>query len=201
MKFSSPALSRRGGKRHERITQPVLIWQREPPMKCFRIMDNVLEWIVFVCSFGFAVLCIFQIFFRVIVNDSIPWSEEASRYLFVQVVFFGGIICVNEKLHTGVDLLVQVLPFQTKRYHSIAICALMFVFCMYLMVSGCQIAMKNMYQISSALRIPIGYVYLCIPLSGLFMGINCIRVAYRDWTRTYAPRSLTSANAGEVHHG
>jgi TRAP-type C4-dicarboxylate transport system, small permease component len=150
-------------------------------MKFMHCMDKTIEYLVFVSSFGFAVVSVLQIFCRVVLNNSLPWSEEAARYLFVLTVFFGAILCVNDKMHTSVDILLEHLPFKAKRWHGLAVYGLMFFFCMYLMVYGWQIAMRNMHQISSAMRIPIGYVYLCIPVSGLFMGMNCIRVAWRDW--------------------
>lgn len=150
----------------------------EDLMKLFwKMFDHVLEWILMGCTFSMAVLCFIQVVFRYVFNSSIPWSEEACRYLFSVVVFFGGIICVRDKGHVCVDILIQQLPYKVKRYYSLLLYALMLVFSLFLAKAGWELAIKNMYQVSSALRISLGWVYMTIPFSGLFMGINSIRRA------------------------
>lgn len=80
----------------------------------WRIFDSILEWVLVSCTFAMAVLCFTQVVFRYVFNSSIPWSEEASRYLFSVVVFFGGIICVRDKGHVCVDIIIQQAAVQGK---------------------------------------------------------------------------------------
>ena len=147
----------------------------------WRIFDSILEWVLVSCTFAMAVLCFTQVVFRYVFNSSIPWSEEASRYLFSVVVFFGGIICVRDKGHVCVDIIIQQLPCRVRRYYSLLLYALMFLFSLFLAKAGWELAVKNMYQVSPALRIPLGWVYMTIPFSGVFMGVNSIRRAIWDF--------------------
>lgn len=147
----------------------------------WKILDSTLEWILVGCTFTMAVLCFVQVIFRYVFNSSIPWSEEASRYLFSVVVFFGGIICVRDNGHVCVDIVVQQLPHKVKRYYSLLLYALMLLFSLFLAKAGWELAVKNMYQVSPALRIPLGWVYMTIPFSGVFMGVNSIRRAIWDF--------------------
>ena len=149
--------------------------------KLLKLFDKCLEWVIFICAITFVVLCFLQVLMRYVFNNSIPWSEEASRFLFVVVVFLGGIICVKEKRHTNIDILYNLLPAKNKRYYMFGIYFLMFVFGLFLMYSGWILAVKNIYQKSSALQIPLGYLYMVIPFSGLFMAVNSIRVAIDDF--------------------
>lgn len=154
--------------------------------KVFTIMDQLIEWLIFWGSFGFVVLCFAQVVARFIFNNSITWSEEACRYLFVMVVFLGGVVCVKEKRHTGVDLIMEYLPFKYKRQYTLLINCLMMIFFLYLTYAGWQLASKSMLQSSTALGIPLGDVYKVIPVAGLMMVVNCIRTAITDWKVTYA---------------
>lgn len=154
--------------------------------KILRLFDATLEWVLVGCSFGMAALCFTQVVFRYVFNSSIPWSEEASRYLFVLMVFFGGIVCVREKGHVCVDILFQKLPRRVKCYYSMVLYMLMLAFSLFLAKAGWELAIKNMYQVSAAMRIPIGWIYMTIPFSGIFMAVNSVRCAVTDFTVTYA---------------
>jgi C4-dicarboxylate transporter DctQ subunit len=146
------------------------------------IIDKAVEWIVFVSAAGFVVLCFLQVFCRYVLNNSLSWSEEASRFLFVFVVFLGGIICVKEQRHTFIDILVNLIPAKPKKYYMVFVYLLMFAFSVLLTISGWGLAVKNIYQVSSAMRIPIGYIYMVIPFSGLFMGLHAILLIVNNFT-------------------
>jgi TRAP-type C4-dicarboxylate transport system permease small subunit len=155
---------------------------KKPKRVFFEALDILLEYVVAICTAGFVVLCFLQVFFRYVLNNSISWSEEGSRFLFVIVVFLGGIICVKEKRHTNIDILVNLLPEKIRRKYMLVVYAFMFLFGLFLMYAGFLLARRNMYQLSAVLRVPLGVVYMIIPISGLFMAVNSIRVAFRDMT-------------------
>jgi C4-dicarboxylate transporter DctQ subunit len=150
--------------------------------KILEIIDKAVEWIIFVCAVGFVVLCFVQVLCRYVLNNSLSWSEEASRFLFVFVVFLGGIICVKEQRHTFIDILVNLIPDKPKKYYMVFVYLLMLAFSVLLIISGWGLAVKNIYQVSSAMRIPIGYIYMVIPLSGLFMGIHSVLLIVHNFT-------------------
>ncbi|MCC7485195.1 MAG: TRAP transporter small permease subunit, partial [Burkholderiales bacterium] len=43
------------------------------------------------------------VFARYVLNDSIVWAEELSRYLFIWVTFLGGGLGMGTNIHVGVD--------------------------------------------------------------------------------------------------
>jgi TRAP-type C4-dicarboxylate transport system permease small subunit len=133
-------------------------------------------------------LCFSQVFCRYILNNSIPWAEEASRYLFVIFVFLGAIVCVKENGHVRVDLFFNLLPVKVKRYYNLALYILMVAFSVFFVKAGWNLAVRNLYQLSTALRIPIGYLYMIIPFCGLCMAVNSIRAALIEWTESYSEK-------------
>ncbi|HSC71435.1 MAG TPA: TRAP transporter small permease, partial [Candidatus Methylomirabilis sp.] len=47
------------------------------------------------------------VFFRYVLNNALPWAEEADRYLFIWLSFVGASITMRHKAHIAVDLLLR----------------------------------------------------------------------------------------------
>lgn len=56
-----------------------------------------------------------QTFTRYVVFYSIPWSEEASRYLYVALTLLGVNLAVTKNQLVNIDLIDHVLPPSVKR--------------------------------------------------------------------------------------
>ena len=56
------------------------------------------------------VIMFIQVFCRYVLNNSLSWSEELTKYLFVWMTFLGGALCLRDKIHIGVDYFVSFLP-------------------------------------------------------------------------------------------
>lgn len=81
-----------------------------------RITDLVASvmLIVIVCSI------LHQIIFRHL-SMNVRWTEEAARYSFVALVFFGGVGAVCKTEHIAITTLVDYLPLPVRRYFDIFI--------------------------------------------------------------------------------
>jgi TRAP-type C4-dicarboxylate transport system, small permease component len=108
-----------------------------------------------------------QIFFRYVVDYSLFWSEELMRYLFVWLVMLGIGIGIRQKAHVAVDALASLMGPSAQRIMNIFICLLGLAFFILFIKLGWDFAMKYMGQQSPAMRLPMGYVYLALPLCGL----------------------------------
>src|ERR1700674_1106407 len=51
-----------------------------------------------------------QVVTRYVLGDSLIWSEEAARYLFVWVSMIGAALALREGGHFGLDLLIRRVP-------------------------------------------------------------------------------------------
>src|SRR3954462_8624627 len=51
-----------------------------------------------------------QVVTRYLLGDSLIWSEEAARYLFVWVSMIGAALAIREGGHFGLDLLIRRVP-------------------------------------------------------------------------------------------
>lgn len=119
------------------------------------------------------------VFFRYVLNDSIVWSEELSRYLLVWITFVGGGLGVGSNIHVGVDSLVETLPAQFKRGVQICIELVIIVFVVVLIFVGAQFTLFGMKVNALLLPFPMGWVFLAVPVGG---GVMLANVLLNVWT-------------------
>ena len=71
-------------------------------MKVLRFLDDNLEKML--CTITLALMSaiiVLQVFFRYVLNNSLAWSEELARYLFIWTIYIG--------ISYGVGLVFNVL--------------------------------------------------------------------------------------------
>jgi C4-dicarboxylate transporter DctQ subunit len=149
--------------------------------KVFALFDGFLENVIFICTVGYVILSFLQVIFRYVFNNSLVWSEEMCRYLFVWTVFFGSAIALKSRKHIAVDLLDKAFPVKIRKFYYVFIDLIIIIFLIVFMIIGAQLAARNMTQLSPAMQIPLGIVYLAIPIGSFVMIINAVRTAITDF--------------------
>ena len=107
-------------------------------------------------------------------NTSIIVSEEVSRFLFVWMIFLGGIIAMADDIHIKVDLVTRKLPPSIAKVFAfisnIAMAAMSFI----LMIGGYITTMLNTRNYAPVTEIPMAIVYVSVIISGFGMGMICL---------------------------
>lgn len=115
---------------------------------------------------------LWQVASRYIFRSPSNFTDELSRYLLIWVSLLGASYVAGKKLHLAIDILPEKLQGRDERNLNILINILVALFALFVMIWGgirlVYITLK-LEQISSALNIPLGYVYVVVPLSGLFI--------------------------------
>ncbi len=144
-------------------------------MKSRKIMDKILG--VFVVT----VMCIlvldvvWNVFSRYILNNPSSFTVELARYLLIWVGLFGSAYATGQKEHLAIELFPQTLQRKNpakKRILDIVLNSLIALFALIVMVVGGSrlvFITFELNQISSTLQVPLGYVYLSLPISGLLI--------------------------------
>jgi TRAP-type C4-dicarboxylate transport system permease small subunit len=113
-----------------------------------------------------------QVFCRYVLNASLVWAEEAARYLLVLTTFGGASVAMRRGAHMTVRVVADRLPEGARRavdgFGQVACCLVYAV----LVWHGVALASVNFDQMSAALGLPIGGVYLLIPLAGLLLALQ-----------------------------
>ena len=144
--------------------------------KAFYYFDRSIEILMFFCVVGFASVAFTQVFFRYVLNNSIPWAEELCRYLFVWLVFMGAGLGLVKRAHIAVDVIPNMIPNRFRKYYQMLLDVAVLVVSIFLLRYGYTLAMANFNQSSPAMQIPIGYVYFGIVTGALIMIINSVRM-------------------------
>ncbi|QBP42434.1 TRAP transporter small permease [Paenisporosarcina antarctica] len=122
-----------------------------------------------------------QVIFRFVLQQPLAWTEELARYCLVWLTFLGAAFAMSMKAHIGMEVFVKLfaLPFQKALYVIATIASLMFFLLM--VVQGYDLAIQSMSQLSPVLRIPMGIIYLVIPLSGFILIVNMASQFTKDY--------------------
>jgi TRAP-type C4-dicarboxylate transport system permease small subunit len=132
-------------------------------------VDLVLGWLLSGLM-GFAVLnVLWQVFTRYVLQSPSAYTDELSRYLLIWVGLLGASYAAGARMHLAIDLLPNRLSGRAQHALALVIDLLVFIFAFLVMLFGGfrLVALTLMLeQTSAALRIPLGYVYLALPLSG-----------------------------------
>jgi len=125
-------------------------------------------------------ISLLQVFFRYALNNSLIWSEELARYLFVWVSFLGSAVALERGLHIEIDIITSALSTAARRWLSFIGKLLILIFLVFLIVYGCNITRLTVDQPSAALRIPMAVVYLSIPFGAIVMSIVIVKRILED---------------------
>lgn len=100
------------------------------------------------------------------------WTEELAIYLLIWVSLLGAALAYAARAHLGVDYLVSKLDPAAARLMDILtnLTVAFFVFAAFL-YGGTVLVLETLDsgQMSPALGIKVGYMYLAVPISGAFM--------------------------------
>jgi len=118
---------------------------------------------------------------RYVFDNQAGWTEELARYLLIWVSLLGGAYATAQRKHIAIQLLPDRLtPPQRKLLYRL-IDVLVLFFAMVVLVGGGSYYVYvslSLGQRAPSLGIPVGYLYLVVPLSGvlvsLFLGKDII---------------------------
>lgn len=111
------------------------------------------------------------VFSRYVLGAQSRWTEELAIYLLVWISLLGAAVTYGEKGHLGVDYFVGKLDPAAQRVAAVAVDLAVLVFAGFALVyGGYALVAKTLEaeQVSPALGVQVGYLYLAAPLSGIF---------------------------------
>jgi TRAP-type C4-dicarboxylate transport system permease small subunit len=142
----------------------------------FDIMDRCINWFLALLMAGMVVIISAQVWYRFILNDPLSWSEEAGRYLFVWISFMGAAAGVRYQVHLGIDLMDKLLPPEAYRWVVVLVNLIIQVFLLMIIYWGFKILGIIQFQESASMHISMRYPYMAVPVGGIFMLINSLRI-------------------------
>lgn len=136
---------------------------------------------------------VWQVVTRFIMNDPSSFTDELARYLLIWLSLLAGAYAVGQRLHLSIDLFANRFSQKTELYLDSVVQILVFLFSfLVLIIGGSRLVWITLYldQTSAALEVPLGYVYIVVPLSGLIM---CF------YTLFFVVQNIQNIKKGEFH--
>ncbi|CAH0525729.1 TRAP transporter small permease [Vibrio hippocampi] len=132
------------------------------------------------CFCGFAIVSLvitvtWQVFSRYVLNDPSSWTDELARYLMIWFGLSGASYLFGKNGHLAITLFVGAVKPAFQKYCYLVINLVSISFINVAMVKGgLQLIGRTTTQLSPALQLPMSYVYLILPISGVLMTIYII---------------------------
>lgn len=121
-----------------------------------------------------------QVVARYALSNSLSWSEEIGRYIFVWMTFIGSAIAVRNKLHVALDMFVVRLPRSLQKLCLMISYVSMMIFTGVVVYGGYKFVLKGSNQISAAMQLPMHYVYIVLPVGGGLIFFYLLKNCYED---------------------
>lgn len=137
-----------------------------------KILDKFLEVLLMISVAVLVADVLWQVFTRFVMGKPSSWTEELATFLLIWVSLLGAAVALGRGAHLGIDYFTHKLPERNRIQTELFVFAVVSLFSFLVMVGGgISLVMHTLAleQISVALHIPMGYVYLAIPISGAFL--------------------------------
>lgn len=135
-------------------------------------VDKVIEYSLVILMTLMVFNVLWQVFTRFIMNDPSSFTDELARYLLIWLGLLGAGYVTGQKMHLAIDYLLNKTKPSVKSKLEYVINISIFLFALFVMViGGINLVSLTLYleQISAALQIQLGYVYIVLPLSGVLI--------------------------------
>jgi TRAP-type C4-dicarboxylate transport system permease small subunit len=86
-------------------------------LKLARVTDAVAQMGLWVAGAGVVIMTVFifaQVFWRYVLNSSLPWTEPAAVMIMGWFIFLGAAVGIREGYHLSFDALLYFLPERAK---------------------------------------------------------------------------------------
>jgi len=123
-----------------------------------------------------AVMVFANVVLRFTTDHSILWVEEVSRYLMIWLTFIGAGLVLRYGGHIGIDTLQERFPARASLFRA-AIFILLLGFFVFMVWIGGRYAMLTWAQTTPVLQIPVGAVYLAIPIGFALLTLHLLLMA------------------------
>jgi C4-dicarboxylate transporter DctQ subunit len=110
-----------------------------------------------------------QVIFRFVLRASLPWSEEAARYIMAWISMLGAGIGIRRKGHIGVEAVVMLLPAALKKAVAALAASIASGFFLGVVVYGVNICRVVSAQESPAMEISMAIPYASLVVGGFLM--------------------------------
>lgn len=133
------------------------------------LFANTLEILAAAMLVAICLAVFTQVFTRYFLHIGLGWTDEASRYLQIWMVFVGATIAVKRWSHFQLNLFESRLSPVAQRVTRVIAIVVVMGMSTALLIHGIALTEVTWEQTSPMMGWRIGHIYLIVPISGLLM--------------------------------
>ncbi|MCR3955844.1 MAG: TRAP transporter small permease [Gudongella sp.] len=147
-------------------------------MKVLRWLDEYFEEAVLVSSLVVTVGLIFmQVIMRYVFRNSLSWSEELARYIFLYQIWLGASYATKKKAHLRIEIIKSKFSGRKGAYFETVVMIIWLAFTVFLTLESFNLTRMIFIrgQLSPAMRMPMGFAYASVPIGAGLMSLRLIQ--------------------------
>jgi len=141
-----------------------------------KFIDNFEEYFIVWTLALMTILIFIQVVMRYVFSNSLSWSEEMARYLFLWCSWIGASYAVKERSHFRVEMFANLIKGQGRKYYELLVLIIWFIFSVLMTWYGTQLLLfiHETGQISSGMEIPMTLPYASVPAGCGLMSLRLL---------------------------
>ncbi len=132
-----------------------------------RVIARTTETLACLIMIAVTALNLTQVGGRYLFNTGFSWTEEAMRYGMIWLMM-RSVACIYRAEHMGIEALENLAGRRAQLVKS-ALYTIAAIFCVFLLLYGWPLALRNAGQLAPASRIPMIYPYMALPVGAALM--------------------------------
>lgn len=117
-----------------------------------------------------------QVGMRYIAGNALQWPEEVTMFFMAWLAFIGGGVATYKSQHISMDIVLLFFRgnVAVTRILHLAGSLTLLVFAVFLLVQGIALVSESGRIVSDAMRIPMSYPRMAMPIGGGIMTWHCV---------------------------
>ena len=150
--------------------------------KCINVYNNIEKWFLIIMMALMIIIIFAQVVTRYVFHNSLFWSEEIGKFIFVWISWIGVSAGMVNHEHIQITIVLDLLKKKgfihaQKFMELIGNLAWMFT-SLVILIYGMELITTQMHSavVAAATGIPMWIVYLCLPISSVLVCARLIGV-------------------------
>lgn len=135
-------------------------------------LNKILEFVLVAIMSILVIDVLWQVTSRYILSSPSGFTDELAGFLLIWVGMLGAAYVAGRNEHLAIDILLQKSSGVAKKRLQILINLIVLLFALFVMVVGGTWLVYTRFILdvkSAALQLPLGFVYIVMPISGLLI--------------------------------
>ena len=135
-------------------------------------IDKGLEWVLVFILSVLVIDVLWQVFSRYVMSSPSSFTDELAGFLLIWTGLLGAAYVAGKREHLAIDILLQRSSPERRYKLELIISSLIILFAILVLIIGGSWLVYTRFYLgvtSAALGLPLGVVYLVLPVSGILI--------------------------------